>query len=82
MTNPDPPPAADERLARRQAGSGVRTRQLALAEAVDLQADVSTRVRAIHLLIHEIFGVKRQAGLLPEHVVDTFVQLFLQGIQR
>jgi AcrR family transcriptional regulator len=37
---------------------------------------------AHYLLIHEIFGVKRQAGLLPEHVVDTFVQLFLQGIQR
>ena len=37
---------------------------------------------AHYLLIHEIFGVKRQAGLLPEHVVDTFVRLFLQGIQR
>jgi len=37
---------------------------------------------AHYLLIHEIFGVKRQAGLLPEHVVDTFVKLFLQGIQR
>jgi AcrR family transcriptional regulator len=37
---------------------------------------------AYYLLIHEIFGVKRQAGLLPEHVVDTFVCLFLQGIRR
>jgi AcrR family transcriptional regulator len=37
---------------------------------------------AHYLLIHEIFGVKRQAGLLSEHVVDTFVRLFLQGIQR
>jgi TetR/AcrR family transcriptional regulator len=37
---------------------------------------------AHYLLIHEIFEVKRQAGLLPEHVVDTFVRLFLQGIQR
>jgi AcrR family transcriptional regulator len=37
---------------------------------------------AHHLLIHEIFGVKRPAGLLPEYVVDTFVTLFLQGIRR
>jgi AcrR family transcriptional regulator len=37
---------------------------------------------AHHLLIHEIFGVKRPAGLLPEHVVDTFVTVFLQGIWR
>jgi AcrR family transcriptional regulator len=37
---------------------------------------------AHYLLIHEIFEVKRPAGLLPEHVVDTFVKLFLQGIQR
>jgi AcrR family transcriptional regulator len=37
---------------------------------------------AHYLLIHEIFEVKRPAGLLPEHVVDTFVRLFLQGIQR
>jgi hypothetical protein len=37
---------------------------------------------AHYLLIHEIFGVKRPAGLLPEHVVDTFVSLFLQGIRR
>jgi AcrR family transcriptional regulator len=37
---------------------------------------------AHYLLIHEIFGMKRRAGLLPEHVVDTFVTLFLQGIRR
>jgi AcrR family transcriptional regulator len=37
---------------------------------------------AHYLLIHEIFGVKRQPGVLPEHVVDTFVTLFLQGIRR
>jgi AcrR family transcriptional regulator len=37
---------------------------------------------AHYLLIHEIFGVKRPAGLLPEHVIDTFVTLFLQGIRR
>jgi AcrR family transcriptional regulator len=37
---------------------------------------------AHYLLIHEIFGVKRPAGLVPEHVVDTFVSLFLQGIRR
>jgi len=37
---------------------------------------------AHYLLIHEIFGVKRRAGLLPEHVVDTFVTLFLEGIRR
>jgi TetR/AcrR family transcriptional regulator len=37
---------------------------------------------AHYLLIHEIFEVKRQAGLLPEHVVDTFVRLFLRGIQQ
>jgi AcrR family transcriptional regulator len=37
---------------------------------------------AHHLLIHEIFGMKRPAGVLPEHVVDTFVTLFLQGIRR
>ena len=35
-----------------------------------------------YLLIHEIFGVKRPPGVLPEHVVDTFVTLFLQGIRR
>lgn len=37
---------------------------------------------AHYLLIHEIFGVKRQPGVLPEHVVDTFVTLFLGGIRR
>jgi AcrR family transcriptional regulator len=37
---------------------------------------------AHYLLIHEIFGVKRRAGLLPEHVVDTFVTLFLEGIRQ
>jgi AcrR family transcriptional regulator len=37
---------------------------------------------AHYLLIHEIFGVKRPPGVLPEHVVDTFVTLFLQGIRR
>ncbi len=37
---------------------------------------------AHYLLIHEIFGVKRPAGLLPEHVINTFVTLFLQGIRR
>jgi AcrR family transcriptional regulator len=37
---------------------------------------------AHYLLIHEIFGVKRRAGLLPEHVVDTFVTLFLGGLRR
>jgi AcrR family transcriptional regulator len=37
---------------------------------------------AHYLLIHEIFGVKRPAGVLPEHVVDTFVTLFLQGLRR
>jgi AcrR family transcriptional regulator len=37
---------------------------------------------AHYLLIHEIFGMKRRAGLLPEYVVDTFVTLFLQGIRR
>jgi AcrR family transcriptional regulator len=37
---------------------------------------------AYYLLIHEIFGVKRPAGVLPEPVIDTFVTLFLQGIRR
>jgi AcrR family transcriptional regulator len=37
---------------------------------------------AYYLLIHEIFGVKRPVGLLPEQVVDTFVTLFLEGIKR
>jgi TetR/AcrR family transcriptional regulator len=35
-----------------------------------------------YLLIHEIFGVKRPAGILPEQVVETFVTLFLNGIQQ
>jgi AcrR family transcriptional regulator len=35
-----------------------------------------------YLLIHEIFGVKRLVGVLPEQVVDTFVTLFLTGIRR
>jgi AcrR family transcriptional regulator len=37
---------------------------------------------AHYLLIHEIFGVKRPAGVLPAHVIETFVELFLQGIRR
>ena len=32
------------------------------------------------LLFHEIYGVKRPAGLLPEQIVDTFVALFCEGI--
>ena len=35
-----------------------------------------------YLLIHEIFGVKRPAGILPEEVVETFVTLFVTGIRR
>ncbi|HXH08365.1 MAG TPA: TetR/AcrR family transcriptional regulator [Alphaproteobacteria bacterium] len=35
-----------------------------------------------YLLIHEIFGVKREAGVLPEQVVQMFVTLFLDGIRR
>jgi AcrR family transcriptional regulator len=35
-----------------------------------------------YLLIHKIFGVKRPIGVLPEHVIDTFVTLFLTGIRR
>jgi AcrR family transcriptional regulator len=35
-----------------------------------------------YLLIHEIFGVKRLVGILPDQVVDTFVTLFLTGIRR
>ena len=35
-----------------------------------------------YLLMHEIFGVKRPVGVLPEQVVDTFVRLFLSGIER
>jgi AcrR family transcriptional regulator len=35
-----------------------------------------------YLYLHEIFGVKRPAGVLPEEVVDTFVTLFVTGIRR
>jgi AcrR family transcriptional regulator len=35
-----------------------------------------------YLLIHEIFGVKRPVGILPEEVVETFVTLFVTGIRR
>jgi hypothetical protein len=35
-----------------------------------------------YLLLHEIYGVKRPAGLLPEQVVDTFVTLFCEGIRQ
>lgn len=35
-----------------------------------------------YLLIHEIFGVKRPVGVVPEQVVDTFVMLFLSGLKR
>jgi AcrR family transcriptional regulator len=35
-----------------------------------------------YLLMHEIYGVKRPVGVLPEQVVDTFVTLFLSGIRR
>ncbi|HEX2277398.1 MAG TPA: TetR/AcrR family transcriptional regulator [Candidatus Tectomicrobia bacterium] len=34
-----------------------------------------------YLLIHEIFGVKRPVGILPEEVVETFVTLFVTGIR-
>jgi AcrR family transcriptional regulator len=37
---------------------------------------------AHYLYLHEIFGVKRPVGLLPEDVVDTFVALFVTGIRR
>jgi AcrR family transcriptional regulator len=37
---------------------------------------------AHYLLIHEIFGVKRSVGILPEEVVETFVTLFMTGIRR
>lgn len=37
---------------------------------------------AHHLYLHEIFGVKRPVGVLPEDVVDTFVTLFVTGIRR
>jgi AcrR family transcriptional regulator len=35
-----------------------------------------------YLLIHEIFGIKRPIGILPEQVVETFVTLFLDGIKQ
>ena len=35
-----------------------------------------------YLLVHEIYGMKRPAGFLPEQVVDTFVTLFCDGIKR
>jgi AcrR family transcriptional regulator len=35
-----------------------------------------------YLLLHEIYGVKRPAGFLPEQVVDTFVTLFCEGIRH
>jgi AcrR family transcriptional regulator len=37
---------------------------------------------AHYLYLHEIFGVKRPAGILPEEVVETFVTLFVTGIRR
>ena len=36
---------------------------------------------AHYLYLHEIFGVKRPIGVLPEEVVDTFVTLFVTGIR-
>jgi AcrR family transcriptional regulator len=35
-----------------------------------------------YLLVHEIYGIKRPAGFLPEQVVDTFVTLFCDGIRQ
>jgi AcrR family transcriptional regulator len=35
-----------------------------------------------YLLVHEIYGIKRPAGLLPEQAVDTFVRLFCDGIRQ
>jgi AcrR family transcriptional regulator len=35
-----------------------------------------------YLLLHEIYGIKRPAGFLPEQVVDTFVTLFCDGIRQ
>jgi AcrR family transcriptional regulator len=37
---------------------------------------------AHYLYLHEIFGVKRAVGMLPEEVVETFVTLFVTGIRR
>ena len=35
-----------------------------------------------HLLLHEIYRVKRPVGVAPEQVVATFVTLFCDGIKR
>ena len=35
-----------------------------------------------YLLIHELFGVKRPPRSSPEEVVQTFVSMFLRGIER
>ncbi len=35
-----------------------------------------------YLLIHELFGVKRPLRSSPEAVIETFVSIFLRGIQR
>jgi AcrR family transcriptional regulator len=35
-----------------------------------------------YLLIHELFGVKRPPRSSPEEVVQTFVSMFLKGIER
>jgi AcrR family transcriptional regulator len=35
-----------------------------------------------YLLIHELFGVKRPPRSSPEEVVQTFVSIFLKGIER
>jgi len=35
-----------------------------------------------YLLIHEIFGLKRPPRSSPQEVVETFVSIFLKGIER
>jgi hypothetical protein len=35
-----------------------------------------------YLLIHELFGVKRPPHSSPQEVVQTFVSMFLRGIER
>lgn len=35
-----------------------------------------------YLLIHELFGVKRPPRASPEDVIETFVSIYLRGIQR
>lgn len=35
-----------------------------------------------YLLLHEIYGVKRPAGLSPAQAVETFVTLFCDGIRQ